>query len=94
MKRVLIGIFCIVVTLPSCNKEKKRPEMHNHVGKDTLIEKKVVTPPPYFNPPEDSSISIEQLNAWKACNPLLDSLAIIYADSFKTQNGEELLRYQ
>lgn len=95
MKRVLIGIFCAIVIFFGCKKEKKSVVTNNQSGHDTLLQKnEVTTPPPQFNPPEDSSISIEQFNSWKNCNPLLDSLAIRYADSFKTQNGEELLRYQ
>lgn len=95
MKKVLIGIFCIVAILFGCKKKEKEViELKNQVKKDTTLVKKEITPPPQFNPPPDSSISIEQLTAWKSCNPLLDSLAIRYADSFKTQNAEELLRYQ
>jgi hypothetical protein len=47
-----------------------------------------------FSPPTDSTITMKQMTSWQRCNPLLDSLAFRYTDSFKTQNPEALLRYQ
>ncbi len=47
-----------------------------------------------FNPPADSLISSTEIKNWLACNPLLDSLAIMYADSFKTESAQTRLRIQ
>jgi hypothetical protein len=47
-----------------------------------------------FFPPSDSLITSEQMKHWLGCNPLLDSLAIMYADSFKVENAQARLRYQ
>ncbi|MDD5673129.1 MAG: hypothetical protein PHC61_03110 [Chitinivibrionales bacterium] len=53
------------------------------------------TPPKApFIPRADSVISADQLHAWVACNPLLDSLTLFYQDSFKTKSPEKLLKYQ
>jgi hypothetical protein len=47
-----------------------------------------------FLAPADSSITAIQIKNWLACNPMLDSLAIMYADSFVTENAQMRLRYQ
>lgn len=60
-------------------------EKNEHVETPELIP---------FTPPGDSSISVDQMMAWSTCNPLLDSLTFRYADSFKTEDPSELLRYQ
>lgn len=44
--------------------------------------------------PADSLITSVQMKNWLACNPLLDSLAIMYADSFKTESAQTRLRIQ
>ncbi len=47
-----------------------------------------------FIPPADSSITVTQIQTWKRCNPLLDSITFRYADSFKTTDPTLRLRYQ
>jgi hypothetical protein len=47
-----------------------------------------------FIAPADSSITAIQIKNWLACNSMLDSLAIMYADSFVTENAQMRLRYQ
>jgi hypothetical protein len=47
-----------------------------------------------FIPPADSLITSKQMKNWLACNSLLDSLAIMYADSFKTESAQTRLRIQ
>jgi hypothetical protein len=47
-----------------------------------------------FVPPADSLITASQIQTWKRCNPLLDSIAFRYADSFKTSDPTQRLRYQ
>ena len=34
------------------------------------------------------------MKAWLACNPVLDSLTIMYSDSFKTKDPKLRMRYQ
>lgn len=34
------------------------------------------------------------MKAWFACNPLLDSLTLMYSDSFKTNDPSLRMRYQ
>jgi hypothetical protein len=47
-----------------------------------------------FIPTPDSTISPEQMKNWSACNPMLDSLSIMYSDSFKTSNPQARVRFQ
>jgi hypothetical protein len=47
-----------------------------------------------FVPQTDSLITVSQIQTWKKCNPLLDSIAFRYADSFKTTDPTQRLRYQ
>lgn len=47
-----------------------------------------------FIPSADSSITLQQLKCWSSCNSMLDSLSIMYADSFKTASAQERMRFQ
>jgi hypothetical protein len=47
-----------------------------------------------FVPPTDSTITETQLQGWFVCNPLLDTLAFQYSDSFKTTDPTQRLKYQ
>jgi hypothetical protein len=47
-----------------------------------------------FIPPADSSITESQMKYWLICNPLLDSIAFMYADSFKTADPQKRMQFQ
>jgi len=49
---------------------------------------------PRFVPAEDSTITVRQLRLWKDCNPVLDSLAYFYKDSFAIADPVNKLRLQ
>lgn len=80
-----ISLACLFFSF-SCEHKKPDP-----ITKTTITKsiKKIE-----FIVPADSSISTVQIKNWLACNPMLDSLAIMYADSFKTENAQMRLRYQ
>lgn len=58
------------------------------------VQQPVATKPDPFIPPADSLLTFKNLKAWSACNPLLDSLTYLYADSFKTEDVSLRIRYQ
>ena len=49
---------------------------------------------PRFVPSADSSITARQLRLWKDSNPILDSLAYFYKDSFAVADPVNKLRLQ
>lgn|GEM_PF-869601 len=79
-----------LILLPGCQK-KTLPPAANESQKETArpVNKKIE-----FVAPADSLITQSQMKNWLACNPLLDSIAIMYADSFKTDDPQKRLRYQ
>jgi hypothetical protein len=84
---------CILIGSLGCETKKKKP----------VVQKTTETPVPppkpvikkvEFIPPADSLITATQMKNWLSCNSLLDSLAIMYGDSFKTDDPQKRLRYQ
>ena len=49
---------------------------------------------PRFVPTADSTITVRQLRLWKDANPVLDSLAYFYKDSFAVADPVNKLRLQ
>jgi hypothetical protein len=47
-----------------------------------------------FIPPSDSSITIDRMKKWVQCNPYLDSLSILYKDSFAINDISKQPAYQ
>lgn len=89
MKKFLFTIFFInAILIINCNHKKESP-----VSKNQKQTTKQIKPVP-FQPPQDSSVTVLQMKAWLASNPLLDSLTIMYSDSFKTENPELRMKYQ
>ena len=87
MKRIIFTLLLIGLVLQGCKQKQKaispgQPEIKK--------DRKSVE----FIAPEDSTISVELMKAWLSCNPLLDSLAFMYADSFKTEDPARRMRYQ
>lgn len=83
-------LFTIIALICQC---KEKPAEHAPVQPAPLTHQKSSVSNP-FVPPADSSISSGQMQAWSACNQLLDSLTFRYADSFKTEDPGILMRYQ
>jgi hypothetical protein len=83
-----ISLACLFLTF-SCENKKNVPISKPIPPTMTKEIKKIE-----FIAPTDSSITATQIKNWLACNPMLDSLAIMYADSFKTENAQMRLRYQ
>jgi hypothetical protein len=73
----------------SCENKKNVPITKTISPTITKVIKKIE-----FIAPVDSSITAIQIKNWLACNPMLDSLAIMYADSFKTESAQTRMRYQ
>ncbi|MFP4164382.1 MAG: hypothetical protein ACLFQB_10260 [Chitinispirillaceae bacterium] len=62
--------------------------------KESAENPKSVKQTPEFLPTADSTLTFRQVSRWKQCNPLLDSLAYFYSDSFKTEDPVLKLRYE
>ena len=94
----ILPVCCILVlSLLSGCREKPSDDTSASPDKTTATgntRSAETTKPVPFTPPGDSAISADQMMAWSTCNPLLDSLTFMYADSFKTEDPAGLLRYQ
>lgn len=73
---------------------QQKPPVKATSAKPQVQQPSPVTKEIEYVPPADSAIIISQIQAWKRCNPLLDSIAFRYADSFKTTDPTQRLRYQ
>jgi hypothetical protein len=87
---IIILISTSLVLISGC-KKKTLPKVLNEPQKESVKPaiKKIE-----FVIPADSLITTSQMKSWIACNPLLDSIAIMYVDSFKTDDAQKRLRYQ
>jgi hypothetical protein len=47
-----------------------------------------------FVPPADSTLTIDQMKKWLLCNPYLDSLSILYKDSFASTDAVRQTKVQ
>ncbi len=47
-----------------------------------------------FVPPSDSSVSVDQVKRWMACNMYLDSLSLLFKDSLSTSDAAKQMAYQ
>jgi hypothetical protein len=47
-----------------------------------------------FVPPADSTLTIDRMKKWLQCNPYLDSLSILYKDSFATTDAAKQTKIQ
>ncbi len=65
--------------------------------KNASASKQTVTAEPHkvkFVPPSDSSVTTDQVKKWILCNTYLDSLSILYKDSFLVSDAAKQTRYQ
>lgn len=92
MNRKVMILISILIFSISMNCKKNKIESQVASASTNTIKKEIKKI--VFFPPPDSLITSEQIEHWLACNPLLDSLAIMYADSFKVENAQARLRYQ
>ena len=83
MKYLFVIAAFLLTIFPACTKQIEETE------KNEVAYTKIP-----FTPPQDSSISIEQIRRWLSCNSRLDSLSNVYLDSFRTENPESRMRYQ
>jgi hypothetical protein len=82
-----IALLITNVIISGCG-QKKEPVSQP----EAPVKKEIKSIP--FIPPADSAITTQQINSWLSCNTLLDSLATMYADSFKTANPAQRMKYQ
>jgi hypothetical protein len=88
MKRFfIISILSALCFFPGCQQKKKET---TQVSAAIPVELKKVE----FVAPSDSSMSSNQIVRMNVCNSLLDSLSILYQDSFKTKDAVLLTRFQ
>lgn len=82
---LILSFLCFCQQKPPVTSKTPKPQVQQPTPTVKEIE---------FVPPADSSITVSQIKNWKRCNPLLDSIAFRYADSFKTTDPTQRLRYQ
>lgn len=83
MKYFFLIAASLLTIFPACTKQIEETE------KKEVEFKKIA-----FTPPQNSSITVEQIRRWLSCNCRLDSLSEVYLDSFRTENPESRMRYQ
>jgi hypothetical protein len=47
-----------------------------------------------FIPPSDSAVTADQVKKWIMCNTYLDSLSLLYKDSFSVNDAAKRMAYQ
>jgi hypothetical protein len=84
-KNVFITLLAMLLAGLSVCQEKSTVEKQVPQAEPQKVE---------FVPPSDSLVSIEQMKKWLLCNSYLDSLSIIYKDSFAVSDAARQTRYQ
>ena len=85
-KLLIITALSTIVFLYSCQKKVS--------SSDKTVSSQAQPEVTAFEPPADSLITLERMNAWLLSNTYLDSLAFMYSDSFKTLDPALRIRYQ
>jgi hypothetical protein len=86
VKRILPAAIMLVAAILLCGCQKKAPVP----VPAPLTEAKKIP----FVPPADSALTLEQMRKWLQCNPYLDSLSILYKDSFSGADAARQTRLQ
>lgn len=94
MIRFIITVVAGSILIGSLGCETKKKPVVQNASVTPATPPKPVIKKVEFIPPSDSLITATQMKSWLACNTLLDSLAIMYGDSFKTDDPQKRLRYQ
>lgn len=94
MIRFIITVVAGCILIGSLGCETKKKSVVQNAPATPALPPKPVIKKVEFVPPADSLITVAQMKSWLACNLLLDSLAIMYGDSFKTDDPQKRLRYQ
>ena len=79
----VIVCFLIMAVIPQCNRDIK----DSAGAKKTPVS---AQKPSAFVPQQDSVVSAQQMAAWFACNPALDSLSDIFSASLAGNNPPAL----
>jgi hypothetical protein len=83
---MLLGLLSLVLIVSSaCQKKAAVPKQIHRTAEPQKQE---------FVPPSDSSVTMDQMRKWMQCNPYLDSLSIMYKDSFATGDAAKQTVYQ
>jgi hypothetical protein len=88
IRKISAALLVTTFLLCGCKSNK------NETSSRSVPEIKKDIKPVEFIPPADSLISVKQIKAWISSNPLLDSLTLMYSDSFKTQDASLRMHYQ
>lgn len=86
MKTALPAAITLLVALTLCGCQKKAPAPEPA----PQVEAKKVP----FIPSVDSALTIDQMKKWLQCNPYLDSLSILYKDSFAGSDAAHQTKVQ
>jgi hypothetical protein len=89
MKKIIPCLIMLsLVLMPGCIRKKKAPPPPPPKPVQQEAPKRV------FSPRADSLLTMEQVKKWSACNPLLDSLSVMYQDSFKVADPQARISSQ
>jgi hypothetical protein len=89
MKKIIPCLIMLSLVLASgCSPKKKAPPPPPPKTVQQEAPKRI------FSPTADSSLTREQVEKWSACNPLLDSLSVMYQDSFKAADPQARISSQ
>lgn len=86
MRTALLSAFALIAALALCGCQKKAPSPEPSARPEA---RKV-----QFVPSADSLLTIDQMRKWLQCNPYLDSLSILYKDSFSGADAARQTRIQ
>lgn len=91
MNHKVVTVILITVSLiTGCKYQKEQTPPPNSSSPEVKDQIKVVP----FIPPSDSTITLQQIKAWSSTNLYLDSLTILYSDSFKVNDPIKRMHYQ
>lgn len=81
---MIVATFAVAITLAGCHKNEPA---HSAEPRTDLKKTEFVTP-------SDSTLTVDQMKKWLECNPYLDSLSVLYKDSFTSTDAAHQTRVQ
>lgn len=83
---LLAAVLSCVIACAACSCHKKETAP---ISEPATELKKIE-----FIPPTDSTLTTDRMKKWLLCNPYLDSLSILYKDSFATADAAKQTKIQ
>jgi hypothetical protein len=84
-KASLTSVLCMLLALTSACQKKEPANTQTPAAESRKID---------FVPPSDSAVTADQVKKWIICNTYLDSLSLLYKDSFSINDAAKRMAYQ